>query len=349
MPTLFRFASARRGAFTGLALAFFSAPWAGAITITVDYSLDSTGFFASNTAARNAVNAAASDISAAILPSLGAVPTDVFTGTSGSTTATLNWSLSFRNPVTDTTVTLNTFAFTADNITIYAGMRPLSGSTLGQGGPGGAGVQAGVSGQTNEFQAAFNVASANSDTVMKREAGGLSGPIIGTLSGGNTDFSYTVKYAPIVGQMSFDNDADNNGSPDADLSTYWNFDHTNNSFAGKNDFYSVALHELLHSIGLGASESWNGLHAGTTWNGANAKALNGGSGLNLVSSGGDHIADSFMDPSLTTGSRKFLTQMDMAFLRDLGYATVPEPSTVMLLGLGGLALLKRRRAVEKKH
>jgi hypothetical protein len=33
-----------------------------------------------------------------------------------------------------------------------------------------------------------------------------------------------------------------------------------------------------------------------------------------------------MDPSITQGSRKYLTALDLAFLRDIGYATIiPDP------------------------
>jgi hypothetical protein len=99
------------------------------------------------------------------------------------------------------------------------------------------------------------------------------------------------------------------------------------------------------------------LQSGTTWLGGNAQALNGGSGLNLISSDGAHIAEGIMsprvkdgvlqeaamDPSILTGTRKYLTQMDLAFLRDLNYVTVPEPSVFALSGATLLCAAARRR------
>jgi hypothetical protein len=52
--------------------------------------------------------------------------------------------------------------------------------------------------------------------------------------------------------------------------------------------------------------------------------------------------EAVMDPSLLLGSRKYLTELDLAFLRDLGYATIPEPS-VTALALGGLLIFSARR------
>jgi hypothetical protein len=329
--------------------------------IMVDYSLDSTGFFAANNAARNALNAAAADLSAAILPSLGAINSDSFSGSSGGATATLDWTMTYTNPVTNTTISVPTFTLAADTITIYAGMQMLGGNTLGVGGPGGAGLSVGLMGPSGQHQNAMNVAMANSNAAMPREAGGLAGPIMGTLSGNLGSASWNVSYGPLAGSLWFDNDTDNNGVLDSasTLDAFWHFNHTTSVAPTKNDFYSVALHEILHSIGIGTADTWDNLATGTTWMGSNAQALNGGSGANLVSSDGGHIASSYMsfrlsdgasqevvmDPSLTTGTRKTLTFMDLAFLRDIGYATVPEPSSVLLLVFGALSLaLTRARA-----
>ena len=52
-----------------------------------------------------------------------------------------------------------------------------------------------------------------------------------------------------------------------------------------------------------------------------------------------------MDPNITTGTRKELTELDLAFLRDIGWETItiPEPSSTLLLGLGSFAFILRRR------
>ena len=119
----------------------------------------------------------------------------------------------------------------------------------------------------------------------------------------------------------------------------------------------MALHEILHAIGYGASETWDSLKSGTSWTGPEAIAANGGSGIGLVNGGGDHLAPNtmsttinggvsqevVMDPNLTVGTRKYLTELDLAVLRDLGYSTIPEPSSGLLLLCGACFTLRRRR------
>ena len=82
-----------------------------------------------------------------------------------------------------------------------------------------------------------------------------------------------------------------------------------------------------------------------------------GSGANKVNANGDHIAsglmstrisdggaqEAVMDPSITTGTRKSLTQLDLAFLKDLGYTVVPEPSVSFLALSAGLLIFSARR------
>jgi hypothetical protein len=137
--------------------AFVFASVAQAVTLQLDYSYDAANgnFFGLTPAARAAVDAAAADISAAISPSLGAIPTDTFTGSGGLlTSATFNWRLTFDNPATGAQETLETFTFPADRILIYVGMRPLLGTTLGQGGPGGVGISLTGGGLPTEWVAA---------------------------------------------------------------------------------------------------------------------------------------------------------------------------------------------------
>lgn len=330
--------------FVPLALILALALPAQAVVLVIDYSYDTSNFFSGNAAAKAALEAAATDIGAAITSNLGAVTTDVYSSTNGSTTAIFDWSLSFTNPSTGGVVTENTFSAPANQITLYAGVRELSGSTLGVGGPSGASVFLNGSGFANQWVDAVAGAGSASDAAMLR--GG--GPVINTLSGSSTlsgtTANFNLGYGAILGSLSFDSDS------------VWHYDHTTAVLAGANDFYSVALHEILHTIGVGTSETWNSLTSGTDWTGSNVIALMG-TGVNLIDGGGAHIAsgtmstrlsdglaqEAVMDPTITVGTRKTLTELDLAFLRDLGFTTVPEPSRMLLLFVGAVGLLRIRR------
>ena len=332
------------------------------VILQLDYSYDAANgnFFGTNTVAKAALDAAAADLSAALLPSFDAVATEVFTGRSGETEATFNWRLSFENPFTGATVTLENFApVAADVVTIYVGMRPLTGSTLGEGGPGGAGFSLNGSGFPAEWVAAVDEAEAASNAVMPREGGPVIGSISGSSTFGSAVANYTMKYGQFLGNLWFDNDTNNDGAIDSEstLNNSWHFSHLTTPATGKNDFYSVALHELIHGIGFGSSDTWDSFESGgTNWLGPNARSLDLANGVALLSPDGAHIREGYvsprlsdgvlqevvMDPTVTVGTRKLLTEMDVAFLRDLGYATVPEPG-VPLLSLAGLAWLAAAR------
>ncbi len=327
---------------------------AAALTIQLDYSYDIANggnFFGNHADAKASLEAAAADLSTAITSSLAAVPMDVFTATQSGATATFNWSLEINNPVTDGFDVFNTFTLPANIVTIYVGLRPLTGNFLGQGGPNGALVSVSANGSAGGIPGAVATAENASNAVMPRSGG----PVMFTFNDTIGPAAYSVAYGALAGTLVFDNDTDNIGGIDSEmtLENYWHFELGTPVTAGQFDFYSVALHEMIHAIGFGTSETWDSKASGTTWLGINAIALNGGSGTNLITTDG-HIRSGFMstrlsdgamqevvmDPSLLSGTRKTLTEMDIAFLRDLNY--VPEPSTAALLAAAALLLTSRR-------
>lgn len=344
-------------------LAFLPSSWLPAINITLDYSHDS--FFASNLTAKAALEKAAADVSWAITTALNPLSQDMYTGTSGSSDFDVDWKATYSNPTTGANVDLNTFSFASDEFRIYVGMQPLAGSTLGQGGPGGAGFSSGFSGFENELVDAVNNGAAASNASMPR-----SGPVLGTLNSsltiGATTAPFSLNYGYLAGNLWFDNDTDNDTFIDlsATLNAAWHFDHTAPVVSGKSDFYSVAVHEILHSVGFGGSQTWDALVSGSNWSGS--EVINYlGTGTNVLESDGAHIKEgtqgfaivdgvltstlqeAIMDPTLTVGTRKYFTDLDFAFLRDMGWTTatpVPEPAaTAALAGLLALGLLYFRR------
>lgn len=281
------------------------------VAITIDYSFDTSGFFdpgtADGLAGRTRLGEAATFYSNLLEDTLGAI-------TPGGVNT---WTATFPNPSTgalDSVVDLNV---AADEILIFAGARSLSGSTLGIGGFGG-----------------FSASGTSSflTEVSTR----------GELGVGTTDF------APWGGSITFDTSG-----------TSWYFGASSSVLGGSSDFLSVAYHELAHALGIGTASSWNAMivgdgscTSGLAFGGAAANTSNGGADPcvesdaghfeNGLTNGGQEVA---MDPSLTTGTRKLLTGLDIAALDDVGWEpnVVPEPGVGCLVALGLLGLGLRRR------
>lgn len=202
-----------------------------------------------------------------------------------------------------------------DTILVYVGASSLGGNTLGIGGNG------------------YN-ATGTSDFIDLLKTRGQVEPT-------------SENFTPTTGQIVFDSDT--NWYLDNDVTTV-------EAFSGY-DFYSVVVHELGHVLGVGTSDAWFADISGSNFVGANAVATYGGP-VPLADSGhvDTSILSSFMGalqepsltPSIASGQRKYLTDLDWALLADVGWqvTAVPEAQTwaMMLAGLGLLGWRMRRRA-----
>lgn len=159
--------------------------------------------------------------------------------------------------------------------------------------------------------------------------------------------------------------------------TTWDF--TDDASGSGVDFYSIALHEIGHSLGLATSfDDFTANQSGTIFTGANTvAAFNEDNGTNVTSLnleslenrhfldqdaqsiifaagnpdydgtvGEGNLQDLIMDPTANFSAsvdRLELTNVDVGSAQDIGWQVIPEPSSTALLGFGSFFLLLKRR------
>lgn len=335
---------------------------APAFLITVNYDYDTNNFFDTQ-AKRDALQAAADRYSRVITSDLTAV------SPAGTTTGTpAGWRVGFSHPGTGASFQLSTAAgvgsdpfynategtgaadaygfagVAANEWVLFAGGRALSSAAVGGTGTG-----------TN-FVSTFN---------------DLSGPMHrGVIV--NTPTNTAGDLPAWGGSISFDNDG----------STPWHFDTSTAAPSGLADFYSIALHEIGHALGLSLSfNQWEQFDTGGTFTGPNAvNAYNADNGaseteLNQVSADNEHWQDGVYDSQIyapgdpnyigtvgavglqdllmepvanftSTVRRLELTNVDVGALVDLGWsvAAIPEPGAAVFFGVVSLPFAGRYAA-----
>jgi hypothetical protein len=191
-------------------------------------------------------------------------------------------------------------------------------------------------------------AKASANGVARRNAAGEAGVEFNTWGG---DVLFDLSDTWYSGQNPGIDPTDNYGvqdpdkTPASDITTdNWDFststftwkgydlERTDTAADGRLDLYATALHELVHTLGVTTANL--PIYVGTNAQGAligeNVTAAYGGpvpaSGGHLAENvesfvwGSDGIvSEALLDPNSLRGVRKYLTEIDAALLRDLGY------------------------------
>jgi hypothetical protein len=205
------------------------------------------------------------------------------------------WTATVANPATGANSNFTNLNIPSDTLLVFVGGRNIA--ELGIGGPGGF--------------ASSGSADWNATVASRGE--------------NNTSGSNATDFGPYGGSIVFDS------SPAGG----WYFGTDPAGINGKNDFYSVALHEMTHVLGFGTSDAFSADVKNGKFTGPSAVAAYDGAGDVPLNSDNAHWAsgtkdngvETAMDPELTTGTRKLLTPLDIAAMDDIGW-DVPIDATL---------------------
>jgi hypothetical protein len=339
-------------ALAGLLFVFCSQANCQGFSIFIDYQYDTNNFF-STQERRDALQAAANRWSDIITSPLTAVgPSGTGSGTSAG------WRIGFNHPATGASFQVSTAA--------NSGSDPLSGGGL-----------------ANQY--GFAGLAANQWILY---AGGRNLGTTAGIGGTGTGLNFTSTFNDLQGPMHrgvISNTPANtvNDIPawggsiafNTNLSNPWHFGINTAAPSGSTDFYTIALHEIGHALGLSITfNQWTAFQSSATFTGPKAVAaynLDNGtnvSALNTVSSSDFHwqnntqlsrifdlgnpnytgtvgagvLQDLLMDPiaNFTPTIRRLeLTNVDIGALGDLGWGVVAIPELSSLFYLGGLLVL----------
>lgn len=303
---------------------------ASATQIVIDYTYASDFFdpaTADGSAARATVEAVAELYSGLLGDSLSAIQTpEPFIGERVS--VTWAWNADFNNPSGPGQIRLDNPTIAADEYRLYVGAQPLPGDSAGRGGSGGLGM---TTTSTSSLFSLEELEAFEAIDVAFFQAVTTRGQAVGEVSGWG-------------GSLSFDSDR------------AWSLDHTAPPLPGTADLYSVALHEIGHTLGFGSSAVWQSFISPAYFLGEAAAAANGGEAPELDATGshwangtisrilgGSASQEAAYAPSLDLGERKELTELDVAGLEDLGWTIVPEPAGLAAAIAAASVLFARRR------
>lgn len=267
---------------------------------TYDHDLSDNSLFFDTQFKRDLMQYAASTVANKFGDTLTAITV------SGSNT----YSQLFNAPDDGLSQSITGFSLDTNEIYVYAGSNAQTSSTLGEGGPGGLGG----SGSATFIQTLVTRGQSGIYNASGTEELPLAQQTDLSLWGGTITFNRTP-------QDGFSHE----------LNWYFGLDSPSGA-PNEADFLSVAMHEMMHVMGFGTATTWDNLKSGGTFTGPVTTAYYG----SQITVGASHFLDgtndpvtgqeTAMDPSITSGTRKFPTGLDDAVMDDLGWDLLSAPS-----------------------